>query len=357
MKKILSVMLAAMMGVSLMGCSGGSASTETLASSAGTEQASESSQETQAASEGESMELKLATDAAEDYPTTMALISFADEVREKTNGRINIVVYPSSQLGDETAYMEQLTFGAVDIAKLSIGTISSLCKDLQVFGLPYIFKNSDEMWQVLESDIGTDMLKELNEYNIQGIGYTDCGSRCFYTTEPVQKLEDLKGMKIRVQSNDLMLAMTDALGCNSVNVAANEVYSAVQTGVVQGGENNANIYLSDSLYEVAPYYILDNHIISPDVICVNLDVWNSLSAEDQAIFNEAMANATAYQRQLWNEAVDQSLEKVKEGGATVFEPDEATLQEFQDAMAPVYEKYGTELQDWIDRINTELGNE
>ena len=208
-----------------------------------------------------------------------------------------------------------------------------------------------------ETHIGTDMLKELNEYNIQGIGYTDCGSRCFYTTEPVQKLEDLKGMKIRVQSNDLMLAMTDALGCNSVNVAANEVYSAVQTGVVQGGENNANIYLSDSLYEVAPYYILDNHIISPDVICVNLDVWNSLSAEDQAIFNEAMANATAYQRQLWNEAVDQSLEKVKEGGATVFEPDEATLQEFQDAMAPVYEKYGTELQDWIDRINTELGNE
>ena len=132
MKKILSVMLAAMMGVSLMGCSGGSASTETQASSAGTEQASESSQETQAGSEGESMELKLATDAAEDYPTTMALISFADEVREKTNGRINIVVYPSSQLGDETAYMEQLTFGAVDIAKLSIGTISSLCKDLQV---------------------------------------------------------------------------------------------------------------------------------------------------------------------------------------------------------------------------------
>lgn len=355
MKKIITMMMAAAMGLSLIGCSQGSSTAAggNQSSEAGTEQAGNDA----AASEGESMELKLATDAAEDYPTTKALIAFADEVKEKTDGRINIVVYPSSQLGDETAYMEQLTFGAVDIAKLSIGTISSLCKDLQVYGLPYMFKNSDEMWQVLESEVGTDMLKELNEYNIQGIGYTDCGSRCFYTTEPVQKLEDLKGMKIRVQSNDLMLAMTDALGCNSVNVAANEVYSAVQTGVVQGGENNANIYLSDSLYEVAPYYILDNHIISPDVICVNLDVWNPLSAEDQAIFSEAMANATAYQRQLWNEAVDQSLAQVKEGGATIFEPDEATLQEFQYAMAPVYEKYGTELQDWIDRINAELGNE
>lgn len=134
--------------------------------------------------------------------------------------------------------MEQLQAGTVDVAKLSIGTLSGLYEDTQVFLLPFLFKNNTEMWKVLEGDVGTTIKNGLNDYSIQGIGFTDCGSRCFYTTTEVKTIDDFKGLPIRVQNNQLMNSMVSNLGANPVNVAANEVYSALQTGVCKGGENN-----------------------------------------------------------------------------------------------------------------------
>ena len=283
---------------------------------------------------GSEMTWKLATDAAKDYPTTKALIKFADEVYEKSNGRIAVDVYESSILGDEVSYMEQLQAGTVDVAKLSIGTLSGLYEDTQVFLLPFLFKNNTEMWKVLEGDVGTTIKNGLNDYSIQGIGFTDCGSRCFYTTTEVKTIDDFKGLPIRVQNNQLMNSMVSNLGANPVNVAANEVYSALQTGVCKGGENNPNIILSDSLYEVAPYVLMDNHTTTMDVICMNLDLWESLSDEDKAIVDEAMADATAYDREIWDASIDESLQTLKDKGATIVEPDDATLDSFREAMAP-----------------------
>lgn len=135
-----------------------------------------------------------------------------------------------------------------------------------------------------------------------------------------------------------MNSMVSNLGANPVNVAANEVYSALQTGVCKGGENNPNIILSDSLYEVAPYVLMDNHTTTMDVICMNLDLWESLSDEDKAIVDEAMADATAYDREIWDASIDESLQTLKDKGATIVEPDDATLDSFREAMAPIYEE-------------------
>lgn len=178
------------------------------------------------ANAGTEKTLKLATDAALDYPTTKALTRFTELVDEKTNGRITIEIYPSSLLGDEVSYMEQLIMGTVDIAKLSIGTISGLYEDMQVFSLPFMFKNGEEMWKVLESDVGERVKNGLNAFNIQGIGFTDNGSRCFYTVNPINTIEDFKNVTIRVQQNRLMMSMIECLGANPVNVAASELYSA-----------------------------------------------------------------------------------------------------------------------------------
>ena len=252
--------------------------------------------------------------------------------------------------------MEQLQAGTVDVAKLSIGTLSGLYEDTQVFLLPFLFKNNTEMWKVLEGEAGTTIKNGLNDYSIQGIGFTDCGSRCFYTTVPVTSIEDFKGLPVRVQNNQLMNSMIECLGANPVNVAANEVYSALQTGVCKGGENNPNIILSDSLYEVAPNVLLDNHTTTMDVICMNLELWESLSGEDKAIVEEAMAAATRYDREIWDAAVEESLQKLKDGGAVITQPDDATLDSFRQAMDPIYEEYGVRYETLLNQINETLEN-
>lgn len=356
MRKVLAITMAAVMAVSMTAC-GGNQTQQTTAAAAGTESGNDASEaaEENTKKTGSEMTWKLATDAALDYPTTKALVRFADEVYERSDGRIAIDIYESSILGDEVSYLEQLQAGTVDVAKLSIGTLSGLYDEAQVFLLPFLFKNNTEMWSVLEGEVGTTVKNGLNDYGIQGIGFTDCGSRCFYTTEPVASLEDFKGMAIRVQNNQLMNSMIDCLGANPVNVAANEVYSALQTGVCKGGENNPNIILSDSLYEVAPNVLLDNHTTTMDVICMNLELWDSLSDDDKAIIDEAMAAATVYDREIWDAAVEDSLKKLEEGGAVITQPDDATLDSFREAMSPIYDEYGEKYENLLNQINEALG--
>lgn len=306
------------------------------------------------ASAGSEKTLKLATDAALEYPTTQALSKLAELVDQKTDGRITIEIYPSSLLGDEVSYMEQLQIGTVDMAKLSIGTISGLYEDMQVFSLPFMFKNGDEMWKVLESPVGEKILNGLNDYSIQGIGFTDNGNRNFYTTKPITTIDDFAGMTIRVQQNNMMIRMVECLGANAVNVSANEVYSALQTGVCSGGENNINTILTESYYEVAPYVTLDSHTTGMDVICMNSDLWNELSAEDQAIFKEAMAEATAFDREIWNASIEESLKELEAKGATVYTPTDEVLDSFKAAVQPLYAEYTEKLGSWIEEINTIL---
>lgn len=350
MKKILTSILAVAMAAGLAACQGSASGTGTTAAVTDARAADD------AGKTGSEMTWKLATDAARDYPTTKALIRFADEMYERSGGRISVDIYESSILGDEVSYMEQLQAGTVDVAKLSIGTLSGLYEDTQVFLLPFLFKNNTEMWKVLEGEAGTTIKNGLNDYSIQGIGFTDCGSRCFYTTVPVTSIEDFKGLPVRVQNNQLMNSMIECLGANPVNVAANEVYSALQTGVCKGGENNPNIILSDSLYEVAPNVLLDNHTTTMDVICMNLELWESLSGEDKAIVEEAMAAATRYDREIWDAAVEESLQKLKDGGAVITQPDDATLDSFRQAMDPIYEEYGVRYETLLNQINETLEN-
>ena len=310
MKKMVAAALAACMALGLVACGGaqGDAKVTTAAADGAAAAAGDTEKKT-----GSEMTWKMATDASKDYPTTKALIKFADEVYEKSGGRIAIDVYESSILGDEVSYMEQLQAGTVDVAKLSLGTLSGLYEDTQVFLLPFLFKNNTEMWKVLEGEVGTMVKDGLNDYSIQG------------------------------------------LGGNPVNVSANEVYSALQTGVCKGGENNPNIILSDSLYEVAPYVLLDNHTTVMDVICMNLDLWNSLSDEDKQIVNDAMAEATKYDREIWDDSVEESIQKLKDGGATIVEPDDATLDSFRAAMDPVYAEYTEKYSEYMNAINAALG--
>ncbi len=204
------------------------------------------------ASDGKQMVLRYAEIQAQDYPTTQAAYKFAEMVEEKTGGRIHIDVYYGGQLGDEKALIEQLQFGGIDFTRASISPLSEFEKSLNVLSLPYLYKDADQMWRVLEGDIGEDFLKSVEKAGIIGLSWYDAGARNFYNSKkPVTKLDDLKGLKIRVQESQLMMGMVSALGASATPMAYGEVYSGLQTGVIDGAENNWPSYESTSHYEVA----------------------------------------------------------------------------------------------------------
>lgn len=321
MKKILTTILAATLAISLVGC-GNSGKNPT-----GDKGVSTSEKQT----------FKLATDAANDYPTTKALHVFADEVKEKTDGRIVIEIYPSGQLGDENAYLQQLQFGAVDFAKSSVAPLAQFCSDLNALSLPYLFDSEEHMLEVLNGEIGKEIFASFESANIVGLGYTNNGSRSFFTKKQVKNVEDIAKMKIRVQSSPMMLGLVEALGGFPQSIPSTELYSALQTGVVDGAENNINTYFNDSLYEQAPYFILDKHNIQPEIIIASKKTWDKLSEDDKQIVQDAIDNAMEKQREFWAEAEKESETKLLDAGVTIYEPSNEEAEAFREKCQVIYD--------------------
>lgn len=345
-KRIVSIVLAGTMVLSLTACGG----KQTADADNGNTNAAATA--AQSASTGDAKSFKLATDAAMDYPTTVALQSFADEVEEKTGGRITITIYPSAQLGDENSYLQQLQFGAVDFAKSSVAPLAQFCNDLNALSLPYLFDSTEHMFRCLDGEIGDEIFASFEAANIVGLGFTNNGSRCFFTKKEVHKAEDIANMKIRVQSSPLMLGMVEGLGGFPQAIASTELYSALQTGIVDGAENNINTYAGDSLYEQAPYFIYDHHNIQPEIIIASKKTWDGLSADDQAIIQTAIDNAMEYQKELWEAREKESEEKLSAAGVTFYEPTEEELAGFREKCQAIYEdaELGQPYADFVAKI-------
>jgi len=347
MKKMVSVLLAASLVCAMTGCGSANNSSTTAAQS----QAQEA-KESAAPAAGDSFTFKLATDAAADYPTTRGLQKFADEVLEKTGGRIKIEIYPSAQLGDENAYLQQLQFGAVDFAKSSVAPLAQFCDELNALSLPYLFDSTDHMFKVLDGDPGQEIFASFEKANIIGLGYTNNGSRCFFTKKEVKSADDLANMKLRVQSSPMMMGLVESMGGFPQAIASTELYSALQTGVVDGAENNINTYYNDSLYEQAPYFIYDHHNIQPEIIIASKMTWDKLSAEDQQIIRDAMKTGMDYQREVWAEAEQKSEDALKEAGVTFYEPTSEELAVFREKCQQMYEneELGKPYEEFVAKV-------
>ncbi len=297
------------------------------------------------------MVLRYAENQPQDYPTTQAAYKFAELVEEKTNGRIKVEVYYGAQLGDEKSVIEQMQFGAIDFTRVSLSPLAEFNKMLNVLQLPYLYRDSTHMWNVLEGPIGDDFLAAVTSNGLIGLSWFDAGARNFYNSKrPVTTLADMKNLKIRVQESQQMMDMVAALGASPTPMAYGEVYSSLQTGVIDGAENNWPSYESTSHYEVSPYYVIDEHTRVPEMQMVSAITWNKLSAADQAIIREAAAESALVERQLWAEKEKASEAKVKAGGAIITELAPGEKQKFQDAMAPLYTKFGAGYEDVIAKI-------
>jgi tripartite ATP-independent transporter DctP family solute receptor len=285
------------------------------------------------------------------YPTVEAVKYMGTLVEERTDGRVCIEIFHSAQLGEEKDTIEQTQFGVIDLNRVSLGPFNNIIEETQVPSLPYIFRSVDHMHRVMDGDIGQDILDAFSDHDLIGLAFYDGGSRSFYNSQkPITSMEDLAGMKFRVMQSDIFVDMVDALGAKATPMPYGEVYSSIQTGAIDGAENNWPSFESSGHYEVAGYYTLDEHLIVPEVLVMSKMSWDKLSAEDQDIVRTAARESVSVMRELWQarEAASEAL--VRAAGNEVITDIDKTP--FIEAMVPVYEKHVTsdKLKDLVARI-------
>lgn len=285
-----------------------------------------------------------------DYPVSIALDRFVELVEERTDGRVQMQNYHGATLGEGEFATEQLQFGALDYGVFSTAPMVNTVKELGVTSLPYVFKDPEHQYRVMEGPIGADIAAAMAEANMVPLSWFASGSRSFYANAPLNTVEDIAGKKFRVQNSDINVAMVEALGANATPLPFGEVYTSIQSGVVDGAENNWPSYESTGHFEVAPYYIIDNHTIVPEGIVFAKTTWDKFSDEDQAIIREAAQEAAIYQRELWATREAKSREIVEAGGSTIVEG--IDTKTFSDKMGPVYEQFASDpvVADLLKRI-------
>ncbi len=296
--------------------------------------------------------LRMAEAHPEGYPTTRADEEFARLVEELSQGRIKIVVYPDQALGSEAVVIEQMLFGGVDLARVSLAPISEEANILNVLYLPYIYEDKEHMLRVLRGEIGDEILQAIEKDGFIGFGWFEAGARSFYNTKkPIKTLEDLQGMKVRVHESQLMSDMAEALGASGVKMPYGEVYRALQLGEIDGAENNPPSYHTSEHYKIAKYYSIDEHVRVPELIVGSKVSLAKLSKEDLGIIRKAAIQTQIYQQKLWEEGEQSSLKFLEEHGVQINYIEDKS--EFIKAVQPLYDKYKVRYGELIERIRKE----
>ena len=294
--------------------------------------------------------LKLAHGLETTHPVHIAMEFMGEKLKEKSDGKLQLEIYPGEQLGSERQLLESLQIGSIGMTKVSSAVLEQFDPNIRVLGLPYIFKGRDHHFRVLDGEVGQELLLGAQKYWLRGLCYYDAGSRSFYSrNRRIDKPEDLAGMRIRVQQSQTAMAMIQALGAKPEPIAWGELYTSLQQGRVDGAENNAPSFLSSRHYEVCKYYSLNEHTAVPDVLIMSTHVWNRLSEQEQTWLMEAVNESLAFQRELWAEKEAEALKTVEAAGVEIIRPDK---QPFMDKVAGTFEDYRDEpvMYDLIKRI-------
>ncbi len=295
-------------------------------------------------------ELKAADVHPEGYPTVVAVQNMGKKLEAATNGRIKLKMFPNMALGDEKSMIEQTQAGGIDILRTSLGPMGPVVPEVNVFNMPFVFRNAAHMRAVIDGPIGDEILKKISDssVNLVGLAWMDGGTRNLYSKKAVRKPADLGGQKIRMMGNPLFVDTMNAMGGSGVSMGMAELFSSMQTGVVDGAENNEPTYVTQNHFTVAKFYNRTAHLIIPEVLVFSKAKFNKLSAEDQALVKKLAREAQLEQRKLWDEKVADSLGKMKAAGVTVVE--DVDQPAFFKATQPVRDKYGAAYAELINRI-------
>jgi tripartite ATP-independent transporter DctP family solute receptor len=284
------------------------------------------------------------------YPTVEAVKWMGEELSKATNGRLSIQMFHSGQLGQEKDTIEQTQFGAIDINRINMAPFNGLIPETSIPALPFLFRSVEHMHKVMDGPIGDEILATFAAHDLIGLAFYDSGARSFYNSKhPIKTLDDMKGLKIRVQQSDLFIDLIKALGGNPTPMPFGEVYSSLQTGVVDGAENNWPSYESTRHFEVAKYYSMSEHSMSPEILAMSKITWDKLSADDQALIRKTAKASVAKMREMWVAREKASEAVVRAGGVEVNTIDKTP---FIKAVEPVYAKYvgDAKLKDLVARI-------
>jgi len=278
-----------------------------------------------------------------------AMIFMAERLAFYSNGSMQLRVYSGGQLGSERELIELLQIGSLAMTKVSASPLEGFSSRMKIFSVPYVFRDSAHLWQVLDSKIGQQLLSDLTQVRLRGLGSYDAGSRSFYTThKQVNSPVDLAGLKFRVPNSQTAVTMVQTLGGAATPIDWGELYTALQQGVVDGAENNPPSFYLSRHYEVSKYYVLDEHTAVPDVILMSEQIWQGLTPTQQGWVQSAMRDSVVYQKELWQAATLDALAKVKAHGVEVIVPDK---QPFIDAVKPLHQELaGSEVGDLIQQI-------
>lgn len=299
--------------------------------------------------EGATYKFRLAESNPAEHPVTLGDKKFAELVAQRSNGRITIDVFPGAQLGEEKAVIEQVQLGAIEFTRVSASPLGEFNKQMSVFSLPYVFDSEQHMWKFLKGEMGEKMLNDLQPSRMKGLAYYTGGARSFYSVKPLTSIDSLKGLKIRVMQNKINMEMVAALGGSATPMPAGEIFSALQTGVIDGAENNYPTFVAQNHYQAAKHYILDAHLRVPEVLLMSKVTWDKLSPEDQKLIKQAALDSVDYQREVWAKTEKEAEAKIKEAGVTITEVKD--LKPWQAAVKPLIEKYSAEFKESLAAID------
>ena len=285
------------------------------------------------------------------YPTVVAVENMGKKLEAATNGRIKMQMFPGAVLGQEKEAVEQTQLGAIHINRISLGVMGPVVPEVNVFNMPFVFRDVAHMRKVIDGAIGDELLQKITDSpaKLVGLAWMDGGARNLYTKKPVRKPADLGGQKVRMMGNPLFVDTMNAMGGNGISMAYGEVFSALQTGVIDGAENNPPSYVTaNHINTPAKYYSLTNHLIIPEIVVMSRVAWDKLSKDDQALVKKFAREAQMEQRVLWDKSVEENLAKMKAANVEIITVDQ---KPFYDATAPVRAKYGAQFTDLMKRIS------
>lgn len=284
--------------------------------------------------------LKLAHGLDPSHPVHRAMEFMADRVKENSGGKLEVQIYPSEQLGSEQQCVELLQIGSLAITKVSAAILEGFTDNYKVLGLPYIFRSKEHSFRVLDGEIGQEFLNSTERFWIKGLCFYDAGSRSFYTLKkPIESPADLTGLKIRVMKSQTAMQLVSAMGGSPTPVSWGELYTALQSGVVDGAENNPPSFFTSRHYEVCKYYSINEHTMVPDVLIISTKVWNSLDSEEQKWLSDAIRESVEVERKYWAESEAEAIQKVLEAGVEINYPDK---EPFEERVQQLYESYKSE---------------
>ena len=284
------------------------------------------------------------------YPNVVAIESLGKKLEAATNGKYKLQMFPSGVLGGEKEMIEQTQVGAINILRTSLGPLGPVVPDVNVFNMPFVFRNEAHMRAVIDGPIGQEILDKItaSPSKMVALGWMDGGSRSLYTKKKVTTPADLKGQKVRMMGNPLFVDTMNAMGGNGIAMGYGEVFSALQTGVLDGAENNPPSMFTSNHYNAGTkFYAQTNHLIIPEIFVMSKVTWDKLSKDEQGMVVKFSREAQMEQRALWDKSVAEYSVKLKAAGVEFVAVDQ---KPFYDATAPVRAKYGAPYADLIKRI-------